>query len=90
MKDTNEIKIIIKDNIHQIKTSEFVPNGGYPDLENIDINIYSYSIEHEIETFNLGISFLEREADFCDMFGHDVYHTIDKQLVISRTSTVLK
>ncbi len=83
MRTSEEIKQMVQDNIHQIKISEFVAEGGWPNIENIEVQILSQKESKEIETVDLHILYTIEKPGCCFIPGREEFNMLAKQVTIS-------
>jgi len=82
MHTTPEIKQLVQQNIHQIKISEFVVDGGWPIIDAIDVTIFSHIEEGELETINLHILYTIHRAGCCFIPGREEILSLPKIVTI--------
>ncbi|ANW95564.1 hypothetical protein AXE80_04415 [Wenyingzhuangia fucanilytica] len=77
-----EIKQLVQNNIHQIKVSEFVSDGGWPNIDNIEVSVYSQKIENDVETISLQILYTVDKAGCCFIPGAEEQKRLSKIVTI--------
>ncbi|MEN8765496.1 MAG: hypothetical protein ABF273_08285 [Wenyingzhuangia sp.] len=83
MHTEQEVKHIVQKNIHQIKVSEFVSDGGWPNIDDIEVAIFSQKVEEGCETINLQILYTVDRAGCCFIPGSEEHRRLSKRLTIS-------
>jgi len=77
-----EIKQLVQKNIHQIKVSECVAEGGWPNIDNVDVAIYQQKIIDEVETIHLQILYTVDKAGCCFIPGTEEQKRMSKVVTI--------
>ncbi|NJB84003.1 hypothetical protein [Wenyingzhuangia aestuarii] len=86
MHTTEEVKQLVQQNIHQIKISEFVAEGGWPNIDAIDVAIFSQVEENELETISLHILYTVDKAGCCFIPGGEEQKRLPKVVTIFNNS----
>ncbi len=84
MLSTAEIKKRIKEQIHQIKISEFVSDGGWPMLDQIDIVVFDHIIKEDKEIVKLHILYPLERAGCCFIPGREEMMRLPKKVIIKK------
>lgn len=82
MYTNTQIKEFVQQNINQIKISEFVADGGWPIIDNIDVTIYKQTEEKGIETISLDILYEVHKTGCCFIPGSDLPMRLSKIVTI--------
>ncbi len=82
MRSKQEIQKLIQQNIHLIKISEFVSEGGWPNIDAIDVLIFNQTEENNIETISLDILYEVTKAGCCFIPGADAQMRLRKKITI--------
>lgn len=77
-----EIQKLVQENIHHIKVSEFVTEGGWPNIDDIDIVIYSQKLVNDTETVRLQILYTVDKAGCCFIPGAEEHKRLSKTINI--------
>ena len=86
MYTTEEIKQLVQQNIHQIKISEFVGEGGWPNIDNIDVAVFNQFTDKEITTVSLHILYTVDTAGCCFIPGAEQQKRMLKTVIINNNS----
>lgn len=84
MHTEEEIKKLVQDHIGQVKVSEFVAEGGWPNIDNVDIAIYSQKIIEGVETIDLQILYTVDKAGCCFIPGTEEQKRLSKIVTINQ------
>lgn len=84
MHTEQEVKQLLQKNIHQIKVSEFVTEGGWPNIDDVDVAIYSQKKENDIETVHLQILYTVDKAGCCFIPGGEEQRRLSKIVTINK------
>ena len=90
MYTTEEIKQLVQQNIGQIKISEFVAEGGWPNIDDVDVSVFNQSIDGEITTINLHILYTVHRAGCCFIPGADEQMRLSKTVIINNNKVKIK
>ncbi|MGY5351393.1 hypothetical protein ACXGQW_02270 [Wenyingzhuangia sp. IMCC45533] len=90
MRTELEIKQIVQQNINQIKISEFVTDGGWPNIEHIDVAVYSQTESNGVEIINLHILYTVDKAGCCFIPGREEQNRMSKTLIIEGNNIKIK
>lgn len=83
MLSAQQIKELVQNNIHQIKISEFVTDGGWPNLKEIDVAIFDQTKEMDDEIIKLHILYSLDRAGCCFIPGREEQMRLPKKIVIN-------
>lgn len=75
----NQIRDLVQENIHQIKISEFVSEGGWPNIDNVDVQVLNQS-KNQI---SLVILYTVDKAGCCFIPGGEQQMRLHKTLLMS-------
>ena len=89
MHTEEEIKQLVQKNIHQIKISEFVTEGGWPNIDEVDVAIYSHKEIEGVETIHLQILYTVEKAGCCFIPGREEQNRLSKIVTISNNSVTI-
>lgn len=89
MHTEKEIQQLVQKNIHQIKVSEFVTEGGWPNIDNVDIVIFNQTKIDNIETINLQILYTVDKAGCCFIPGGEEQKRLSKKVIINKGSVMI-
>ncbi len=84
MRSKNEIQELVQQNIAKIKISEFVAEGGWPDIDNVDVAVFSQTQKEGVEFINLDILYSVHKPGCCFIPGADQYMRLSKTLQIEK------
>lgn len=65
MHTLEQVKQLVQQNIDQIKISEFAPEGGWPNIDEIEITIFNQKEENDKEVIGLDILYSLEKAGGC-------------------------
>lgn len=82
MRSKEEIKELVQQNIDLIKVSEFVAEGGWPNLDAIDVLIFKQQEDKGIETVVLDILYDVTKAGCCFIPGGENQMRLRKEITI--------
>lgn len=82
MKDINEVRQLVQNNINQIKISEFVAEGGWPNIDNIDVTIFNQKQQDDSEIIDLHILYTVDKAGCCFIPG------MEEEKILAKTVTI--
>lgn len=82
MLSTKEIKDLVQKNLHQIKISEFVSEGGWPNLKNVEVAVFDQKIEEDVEIVKLHILYTLDRAGCCFIPGKEEHVRLPKKISI--------
>lgn len=82
MLTNQEIKKQVRDHIDQISISEFVTEGGWPNLKAVDIAVYSQEKKEETYYINLDILYTTDKAGCCFIPGAEQQNRMSKKVEI--------
>lgn len=77
-----EIKDVVQQNIDQIKISEFVAEGGWPNLKNVDVAVFDQTVEEGVTTIKLHILYTLDRAGCCFIPGKEEQMRLPKKVII--------
>ncbi|GGF74973.1 hypothetical protein [Wenyingzhuangia marina] len=89
MHNKQEIKQLVQKNIHQIKVSEFVTEGGWPNIDNVDVAIYSQKEIDNEEIIHLQILYTVDKAGCCFIPGGEEQKRLSKTVTINKNSVTI-
>ncbi|MDO3694953.1 hypothetical protein QVZ41_08870 [Wenyingzhuangia sp. chi5] len=89
MHTEEEIKQLVQKNIHQIKISEFVTEGGWPNIDEVDVAIYSQKEMEGVETIHLQILYTVEKAGCCFIPGGEEQKRLSKIVTISNNQITI-
>lgn len=89
MHTEQEIKQLVQKNIHQIKVSEFVTEGGWPNIDNVDVAIYSQKEMEGVETIHLQILYTVEKAGCCFIPGGEEQKRLSKIVTLSNNDVTI-
>ena len=90
MRTEQEIKELVQKNIHQIKVSEFVAEGGWPNIDNVDVAIFSQKEINDIETIGLHVLYTIDKAGCCFIPGGEEQKRLEKVVIIHKDFVTIK
>ncbi|NIJ45304.1 hypothetical protein FHR24_001772 [Wenyingzhuangia heitensis] len=82
MHSTEQIKQLVQQNIHQIKISEFVAEGGWPNINEIDVSVFNQTEQNGVEVINLHILYTVDKAGCCFIPGAEQQMRLPKRITI--------
>ncbi len=82
MLSTKEIRDLVQANIHQIKISEFVSEGGWPNLKDVEVAVFDQTIDDEGEIAKLHILYTLDRAGCCFIPGKEEQMRLPKKVII--------
>lgn len=82
MLSKEEILKVVNQNIHQIPVSEFVSEGGWPNLENLDILVYHQEQNEDKTIIRLDILYLSTKPGCCFIPSKEQYLHLPKQIIL--------
>lgn len=89
MHTEQEITELVQKNIHQIKVSEFVTEGGWPNIDDVDVAIYSHKEDDDIETVHLQILYTVDKAGCCFIPGGEEQKRLSKIVTINKDKVTI-
>lgn len=85
MLSTQEIKDLVQQNIDQIKISEFVAEGGWPNLKEIDVAVFNQVVQQNDERIiKLHILYTLDRAGCCFIPGGEQQMRLPKKVIVNK------
>ncbi|MDO6737521.1 hypothetical protein [Wenyingzhuangia sp. 2_MG-2023] len=82
MHTKEEIRILVQQNIHQIKISEFAGDGGWPNIDAVDVEIHKHVKIDSEEVVYLHILYTVDRAGCCFIPGREDYMRLAKKATL--------
>ena len=77
-----EIRTMVQKNIHQIKISEFASEGGWPNIDDVDVEVFKTEITSEKCEVYIHILYTVERAGCCFIPGKQDQMRLPKKLSI--------
>jgi len=88
MYSTEEIKCLVKENIDQIKISEFAGEGGWPNLKDIDVDVFKQIKDGNQTIIRLHILYTVDRAGCCFIPGTPQQNRMSKTVLIKENNII--
>ncbi|MGY6647844.1 hypothetical protein [Wenyingzhuangia sp. IMCC45574] len=86
MRNTEEIRVLVQEHIGQIKISEFVSDGGWPNLNNIELAVFDQQVNNNEEVVKLHILYTIDRAGCCFIPGKEEQKRLPKKVIIKNNN----
>lgn len=77
-----EIQELVRNNIDQVKISEFVAEGGWPNIDAVEVDVFDQKEGNDVTTVDLHILYEVYRPGCCFIPGVDQQMRLPKKVII--------